>query len=371
MSNCTKTLILTFVTLMALLCPRFAHADTTTTDTPIDRSLVVAKVGNDELTLGQLRTVVEVNSMYRNNPQEDQKRRLELLDRLIDDQLVSADAKSVSLKNNNGALARVRRGVTLAGAGLFMQEVMAQQLKLDSTTVDTFYNNHIARYSSPRDQRRARILTVWKQGKAPGKGMVDFHDSLYAGWYPEDKIDSLYTRLASGEDFAALAAIHSEDPITRGRGGDLGWVSEQSLGPGPVTERAMTQPLYMFSKPFETNDAWHIVQATADRPAGPVPLDDEIRVDIITNLIEQQKAIMLKNLGDSLLAFAKIEWHEEYSTTPHDELKDEMVLAIVNRRDTVFAIEFLQEQFKWMDRTTNSLPDAERRGELLREDYVR
>ena len=372
MSTRAKNCVLTITIVLTVSVAGSVCADTTSSaDAPFDPKLVVARVGNAELTLGQLRAVVEIGNMYRNNPQEDQKRRRDLLDRMIDDQLVSADAKSVSLKNNNGALARARRAVTLTAAGVYMQEVMSPKLQLDSATVDSFYNNHISRYSSPRNQRRARIITAWKEGKAPGKGMVEYHDSLYAGWYPEDKIDSIYTRLSDGEEFSTLAAVHSEDPITRGHGGDLGWVSEQSLGVGPVTERVMKQPIYMFSKPFETNEAWHIVQAVADRPAGPVPLDDEIRADIVTHLVEQQKDKMLKEMGDSLLAFAKIEWHAAYSTTPHDELKNEMVLAIVNGRDTVFAEEFLQEQFRWMERTTNALPDAARRGEILRTDYVR
>lgn len=361
--------IIALAVLLAIAVPELSAADSLTS--AFDPSVVVAKIGEHELSLGQLRHVVESSKMYRSNPRDDQERRLALLDRLIDDQLVSMDARSISLRNNNGALARVRRAVALTAASIFAQDVVASQLKLDSATIDTFYNNHISRYSSPRDQRRARIITVWKEGKAPAKDMVEYHDSLYAGWYPEDKIDSIYVRLSQGEDFATIAAVHSEDPITRGRGGDLGWVSEQSLGVSPVSERIMQQPLYMFSRPFETTDAWHIVQAIASRPAGPVPLDDDIRADVMTHLIEQQKDKILKEVGDSLFAVTQIEWHEEYSTAPHNELRDDMVLAIVDNRDTVYAVEFLQEQFKWMDRATNELPDAARRNEILRSDYVR
>ncbi len=367
---------LAITTLLIALAATVVHsgsvpADTTDATPAFDPTLVVARIGNSELTLGQIRGIIEANSMFRSNPADDQKRRTDMLDRLIDDQLVSFDARTISLKDNLGALARVRRSVTLAAATIHTQDIINSHLKLDSITIDTFYHNHISRYTSPRDQRRVRIITVWKEGKAPGQGTVDYHDSLYAGWYPEDKIDSIYIRLSEGEDFAALASVHSEDALTRGAGGDLGWVSEHSLGATKVSEVAMHQPLYMYSKPFETDAAWHIVQAIADRPAGPVPLNAEIGMDIITTLATMQKDKMLKELGDSLLAVAKIDWHEEYSTTPHEELKDGMILAIVNKRDTVFAAEFLQEQYKWMDNQTQTLPDAARRGEILRSDYVR
>jgi hypothetical protein len=338
---------------------------------PFNPDLVVARVGESQLTLGQMYTIVQTQPVYRSNPVDDDIRRKKMLEGLIDDQLVSLDARTISLKDNHGAVARIRRGVTVVAANLYTQEVIAEKLQIDSATIDTFYHNHISRYSSVRDQRRARVITVWKEGKAPGKGMIEYVDSLYLGWYPEDKIDSIYTRLSEGEDFGVLAAKHSEDPITKGRGGDLGWVSEQSLGPGVFTERVMNQPLYMFSKPFETNDAWHIVQVTADRPAGPVPLDAEIGAEIVTHLVDQQKTKMLKEIGDSLVAVAKIDWSDEYTDLPHDQLKNEMILVIVNNRDTIFAEEFLLEQFKWLDRESNQLPDATRRADILRGEYIR
>ena len=345
-----------------------AQAQATAT---FDPGMVVARVGKAELTLGDLREIVQRREMYRSNPAEDEKRRIALLDGLIDDQLVSAEARSLSMKNKNGALARVRRGVTMTAANLYVREIVSQQLNLDSATIDTFYNNHIARYSTPRDQRRLRVLTVWKEGKRPGQGMVEYHDALYSGWYPEDKIDSLYTRLSEGEDFALLADQHSEDPVTRGRGGDLGWVSEQSFGSGPFAERVMKQPLHMISKPFETDEAWHIAQATGDRPAGPVALDAEISADIVSNLIKQQQDKMLREVGDSLLAAATLDWRKEYDSLPHDQLRKEMVLVVVNRRDTIFAEEFLQEESKWLDRATLAVPEPERRAKILRSEYVR
>lgn len=363
--------VLLLVYLLTGLLVTSVPAQTADSVAAFDPDLVVARVGESQLTLGQLYFVVQTQPMYRNNPADDDRRRLNLLEGLIDDQLVSHDAMSVSLKGNNGAVARIRRGVTMAAANLYLQEVMAARLKLDSVTIDTFYHNHITRYTSVRDQRRARVITVWKEGKAPGKGMIEYVDSLYLGWYPEDKIDSIYTRLCEGEDFGKLALVHSEDPITKGGGGDLGWVSEQSLGPGVFTDRVMTQPLHMYSKPFETNEAWHILQVVADRPAGPVPLDAEISADILTHLVDQQKTKMLKETGDSLVAVAKIDWSEEYLDLPHDQLKNEMILVIVNKRDTIFAEEFLLEQFKWLDRETNQLPDAARRGDILRGEYIR
>ncbi len=49
--------------------------------------------------------------------------------------------------------------------------------------------------------------------------------------------DQLYDRLKAGESFEALAREHSDDPVSREEGGDLGWVPVSALGEtirGPI-----------------------------------------------------------------------------------------------------------------------------------------
>ena len=361
-----------FVLLSLSLSPQFLRAqDAASPVTDFDPDLVVAKVADTEFTLGYLHSVVLERGMYVSTPLEDAQRRRDLLSGLIDDKLVETEARSVNLKNRYGALARARRAEIVTAINLFVAEVVTPQLKLDSATIDTFYNNHIARYSAPTDQRRARVISVWKEGHGPSEGKSTDQDSLYKGWYPEDKIDSLYTRLCEGEAFEDLAIRYSEDGASRGKMGDLGWVTWQSMGAGKFADILKSQPIHMISKPLETDVAWHILQVTADRAAGPVPLGPDIIGDILANLAEQQQTILMRGLNDSLLAAAQLDWNEAAALLPHDQLKRDMILVIVNGRDTVFAEEYLQDREKWQDRYTHAPPEPDRRQLILREDYVR
>lgn len=342
-----------------------------TSGSDYDPSLVVAKIADSQYTLGDLRALVELRYIYRSTPQEDAQRRKELFEGFIDEKLIEAEARTVGMKGRHGAIARARKSAVTFAANIFMVEAILPQIKIDSATIDTFYNNHISRYSSPEDQRRARIISVWKEGHRPAGITNPVEDSVYRGWYPEDKVDSLYTRLSEGEDFTLLVAHHSEDGFSRSRLGDLGWVSATSLGGGRFGELAMSQPLHMISKPIETDVSWHILQITDERPAGPVPLNDEIRRDIVENLREQQRAKLVQELNDSLLAVAKIEWNEESMMLPHDQLRREMALVVVNKRDTVYVDEYFLDLEKWLERGTNAPPDPDRRRNILRENYVR
>ncbi len=83
---------------------------------------------------------------------------------------------------------------------------------------------------------------------------------------PEVKaeIDKLYQRIQAGENFAELARLVSEDPISGADGGSLGWV-----GPGemvaPFEAVMVATPEGELSAPFQTRFGWHILEVMDTR----------------------------------------------------------------------------------------------------------
>ncbi len=78
------------------------------------------------------------------------------------------------------------------------------------------------------------------------------------------RLEQLRIRLVGGEDFAALARSHSDDPVSAVKGGDLGWLS-----PGdtvPEFEHQITElRAGDFSQPFRSPQGWHLVQVVERR----------------------------------------------------------------------------------------------------------
>jgi peptidyl-prolyl cis-trans isomerase D len=73
------------------------------------------------------------------------------------------------------------------------------------------------------------------------------------------RAEALATRIANGTDFAALAADQSEDPGSKAKGGDLGWVKR-----GQMVEK-FEQALFALkpgevSAPVETEFGWHLIK---------------------------------------------------------------------------------------------------------------
>ena len=82
------------------------------------------------------------------------------------------------------------------------------------------------------------------------------------------RIDSLYAALQGGSDFAELARTYSEDPGSRGEGGQLPWI-----GPGSTIkefeEAAYALQPGEMSRPFESAVGYHIIYMTERKPFGP------------------------------------------------------------------------------------------------------
>lgn len=71
-------------------------------------------------------------------------------------------------------------------------------------------------------------------------------------------------RLDDEEDFDTLAAEFSIDEASRDRGGELGWVSRDTLR-GDMRSMVFSTPIGGRSAPFEVEDGWHIIEVIDSR----------------------------------------------------------------------------------------------------------
>ncbi len=78
------------------------------------------------------------------------------------------------------------------------------------------------------------------------------------------RLEQLRQRILNGEDFAALARSHSQDPGSAIKGGDLGWVNPGTMVPD-FEEVMNATPEGQVSKPFRTRFGWHILQVLGRR----------------------------------------------------------------------------------------------------------
>jgi peptidyl-prolyl cis-trans isomerase C len=111
-----------------------------------------------------------------------------------------------------------------------------------------------------------------------------------------EEAESIIEELDDGEDFAELAREHSLDS-TASEGGDLGWLSAQSVLPEIGAAFQSTEPGEYTTTPIQTDFGWHILAIEETRQPPP-PAIDEVRDELMQGVASQNLAIRVQQLRE-------------------------------------------------------------------------
>lgn len=110
------------------------------------------------------------------------------------------------------------------------------------------------------------------------------------------KIDSVYEKIKAGGDFAELAKKYSDDPGTRVKGGDLGFLQRRTLAK-PLDEAAFNLKVDQVSNIIQLGFGYFIIKVTDKKPY-PTFAEDS---DNLKKLFQRQSYNMVhENFVDSL-----------------------------------------------------------------------
>ena len=119
----------------------------------------------------------------------------------------------------------------------------------------------------------------------------------------EETAQALYRRLQEGEDFAELARAHSQDSLSRERGGEVGWVAADDL-PEDLGALVFSLEPGKASEPITTERGMYLLEVQALEPSRLRPLE-EVRDQVIEQArrddLESRYAATAEELG--LLAY--------------------------------------------------------------------
>jgi hypothetical protein len=121
------------------------------------------------------------------------------------------------------------------------------------------------------------------------------------------KAEELASELRRGADFAVLAATDSDDPYTKDKGGDLGYVSHHELEPAVDSALWSLQPRQV-SAPIEGRFGYEIVKVEGRRTR---PLD-EVRESIVGTL----KAAAVERRQQEIVAAAHVSMDPAFADAP-------------------------------------------------------
>ena len=149
------------------------------------------------------------------------------------------------------------------------KESFFDQVEVSEEDIKDLYQQRIANLA---EQRRAAHILIETEGS----------DDATA----KEKIDEVAKRLASGEDFSALAKELSQDPGSANEGGDLGFA-----GPG-VYDPAFEEALYgleegQVSAPVRSDFGWHLIKLLGVQ-SPEIPSLESLKPELVRELKAQQ-----------------------------------------------------------------------------------
>src|SRR4030043_813597 len=143
---------------------------------------------------------------------------------------------------------------------LFNPKEYSQQVKVTPSEIDNFYQNNREKFGQPKRVKVRHILIKSdpKDAEAAAKA--------------RQKAESIREAAAKGRDFAVLAKQHSEDPGTKDRGGEIGFITRGQVVP-EFEEAAFSLKVGGMSNVIQTPYGLHILKVDEIQEARTEPLE--------------------------------------------------------------------------------------------------
>lgn len=242
--------------------------------------------------------------------------RREVLDRLIDDQLISDQATelrlSVTPEQVDASIAEIKRqnniddkqlDEALRGQGMSMAAyrsdlkkqllrfrviniAVGSKVTITDEDVKSYYNRHYKSGGANTEVKASHIFLAIPDGadaavvaerQAFGKKLVE---------------------RAGAEEFAKLAREYSDDAATRKDGGDLGYFGKDIL-PKPIEELVFSMKVGEVAGPVRADRGFHVIKLIDRKTAAAKPLadvEDDIRMQLRQREMEKQTKSYLADL---------------------------------------------------------------------------
>ncbi len=259
---------------------------------------IVAKVGNKVITADELKQVIMRHSSFY--PGRLDKKMV--LDQMIKEDALVLRAKQLGLDKDPDV---ERRYQNILISKLRQQEIgrKLSDMKLSDETLQSYYQKNINQFTIPTRIHLAEIRiditpdTSDSQLAALNKKMMACREKALAQKEP-------------GQGFGQLAMEYSQDPFTRSRGGDMGWIEKGRNN--PRIEPAVLAAGFALTKPGQVSDiistkkGLYLVKLMDRRPEKVIPFS-AARGRVRQEILNQKRAALEKEFNDEVQKSVKIE----------------------------------------------------------------
>lgn len=217
----------------------------TETPAPVDPATVVATVGDQEITEGDLMLGAQEMQAQLQSVPADQRRAF-LLSVAIDMKLMAAAARAEGLDETETFARRMAYLEDQALRGAFFERIV--ETEVTDEAIEAAYDELVAGFTPEPEVRASHILVP-----------------------TEEEAIAIRAEIEAGREFADAAAEYGTDG-TAANGGDLGFFSTGMMVP-EFEEAAFALEVGELSQPVQSQFGWHLIKLEERRVTEAPPLD--------------------------------------------------------------------------------------------------
>lgn len=276
--------------------------------TPEQRAVVVAKIGDHEITLGEIETrLAREPAVVRSQFASVQKRK-EYLTSLVQFELLAAEAARRGLANDPEVLEAAKQAMIRK----FMADAAVDSVKPEAfsdTDLKTYYDANPGLYHKPEQVEVSHILVkdaataerIAKELRSASEGAAA---KLVVAW--NDYVGRLSLDPSTVPYLGSLGLVSTTPPP----GATPADLERMARVPAEVTKAAMGREIFTIGTPVQSPQGWHVLMVTSKIPAVDKAFED-VKDSVRTRLVKRERDLKRQKLVDDLRAAAKIELNED------------------------------------------------------------
>lgn len=260
---------------------------------------IVAKIGEKNITLSDFNKILtfydpEKLKVIENNVQVKEQ----LLQQMVQALVISQSAKQSGFDAKPDIKEHLELLKNSFLANEYLKREVIQKVTVSDNEVKTYYDANKDEFKTPEMVRARHILFL-----VEASATAEEKKKVY------DKAAETLKRIKGGEDFAKLASELSDDPGSKPKGGDLGFVARGKTVK-PFEEALFSLKPGEISAVIETKFGYHIIKAEERKDASIEPFD-AVKEKIRQKITQERVKSALTEFIDKAMKDAKAELFPE------------------------------------------------------------
>lgn len=174
-----------------------------------------------------------------------------------------------------------------------MNKEVSSRIAVDDGEIARYYERNKVSFNVPETRFHLAQIEVTPVADAEVRNLKN--DDAKNPAAAERKIQALYARLQSGDDFGTVAQEYSEDPRTAAGGGDMGFVPASALDSTPQLKQVVASlKVGQMSGIFRSTVGYHIIKLLGKEEPGQRVLTDVQVQNAIRQTLRNEKEQLLK-----------------------------------------------------------------------------